>query len=78
HGNVVVEADITGNTFKGEHKFDAGQGVHHATGSTYVEGGFYGEGASDIAGAYGRQGTYTNNGVETDLATHGVFHAEKQ
>ncbi len=78
HGNIKVEANITGNTFKGEHKFDEGLGVHHAKGSTYVEGGFYGEGASDIAGAYARQGTYTNNGKETDLTTRGVFHAEKQ
>ncbi len=79
HGNIKVSADITGNTFNGEHPFDVNPapGIG-AKGSTYVEGGFYGEGASDIAGAYARQGTYRNNGIEVDLTTHGVFHAEKQ
>ncbi len=78
HGNVVVKANIDGNTFKGKYDFSANMGDVSVKGSTYVAGGFFGEDASDMAGAYAREGTHTNGKDIIDLKTSGVFQAEKQ
>ncbi len=79
HGNVIIEADIKGNTFSGKHTFNANpKKTISAKGSTHVEGRFYGKGASEMSGAYSREGIYKHGDAKVSLDTHGVFHAAKQ